>query len=82
VVGTNSGGIPDLVEDGVNGLLVPTDDVHALAAALVRVLGDRGLAELLGAGASASSAAWTATPEEFARRVRALVDAVLARGGS
>ena len=53
VVGTRSGGIPDLVEDDVNGLLVPADDAEALAAALERVLGDVALAERLGAGASA-----------------------------
>ena len=82
VVGTRSGGIPDLVQDDVNGVLVPTDDAEALAAALERVLGDVALAERLGAGASASAAAWSATPEEFARRVRDLVDAVLARAGS
>ena len=82
VVGTDSGGIPDLVEDGVNGLLVPTDDAAALAAALGRVMDDSALARRLGAGATASSTAWAATPEEFALRVRELVDAVLSRPGS
>ena len=82
VVGTRSGGIPDLVEDGVNGLLVPPDDPVSLADALGRVLGDRALAGRLGEGALARSAAWAATPEEFAGRIRGLVDAVLARSGS
>ncbi len=82
VVGTRSGGIPDLVQDGVNGVLVPTDDAAALASALERVLADGALAERLGAAASASAAAWSATPEEFARTMRELVDAVLARAGS
>ncbi|MEO5634396.1 glycosyltransferase family 4 protein, partial [Gaiella sp.] len=82
VVGTRSGGIPDLVEDGVSGVLVPTDDPASLAEALGRVLGDRSLAERLGDGAHAASATWAATPEEFARRVRDLVDAVIARRGS
>ena len=35
VVGTASGGILDLVEDGVSGLLVPAENADALAAALV-----------------------------------------------
>jgi glycosyltransferase involved in cell wall biosynthesis len=82
VVGTRSGGIPDLVEDGVNGVLVPPDDPTSLANALGRVLGDRALAGRLGEGALARSAAWAATPEEFAGRIRGLVDAVLARSGS
>ncbi len=82
VVGTNSGGIPDLVEDGVSGVLVPAEDVGALAQALTRVLSDRDLAVQLGAGAHAASATWAATPEEFARRMRALVDTVVARRGS
>ena len=82
VVGTRLGGIPDLVEDGVSGVLVPPDDPASLADALGRVLGDRALAERLGDGARARSVAWAATPEEFAGRIRRLVDAVLARSGS
>jgi glycosyltransferase involved in cell wall biosynthesis len=76
VVGSRVGGIPDLVRDGENGLLVPPADAAALAAALARVLGDRELAERLGRGAHQSAGAWTATPEEFARRIRELVERV------
>src|SRR5262249_440340 len=43
VVASRVGGIPDLVEDGVDGLLVPPGDAPALADALVRVLSDRTL---------------------------------------
>jgi glycosyltransferase involved in cell wall biosynthesis len=39
IVGSATGGIPDLVEHGSNGLLVPPGDVHALAAA-IRYLAD------------------------------------------
>ena len=42
VVGSRVGGIPDLVADGVTGVLVPPGDAGALADALVRVLSDRG----------------------------------------
>src|SRR5499426_1700432 len=35
IVATTAGGIPELVDDGVNGLLVPPRDVHALADAIV-----------------------------------------------
>ena len=31
IVATRAGGIPEIVEDGVNGLLVPPRDHHALA---------------------------------------------------
>jgi glycosyltransferase involved in cell wall biosynthesis len=73
VVASRVGGIVDLVRDGENGLLVPPRNPAALADALQRVLSDRGLADRLGAGASASAAAWTATPQEYAARLEALV---------
>jgi glycosyltransferase involved in cell wall biosynthesis len=76
VVGSRVGGIPDLVEDGVNGLLVEPGDVDALAEALARVLSDRPLADRLGRGAQASAELWTSAPDEFARRIRALVERV------
>lgn len=73
VVGTRGGGIEDLVRDGENGLLVPQDDVAALADALVRLLSTGDLAQRLAFGARASSEEWYATPEEFASRIRALI---------
>jgi glycosyltransferase involved in cell wall biosynthesis len=76
VVAARVGGIPDLVEDGKNGLLVEPGDTQALADALVRILTDRELAERLGAGAHASADFWTSSPEEFASRVRALVERI------
>lgn len=51
VVGTRVGGIPEVIEDGVTGLLVPPCDPKALAAALSRLLADSGLRERLGASA-------------------------------
>jgi glycosyltransferase involved in cell wall biosynthesis len=74
VVGSRVGGIPDLVEDDVSGILVPPEDATALADALVRVLTDRALAERLGAAAHDAVQPWLATPEEYAGRIRALVD--------
>ena len=41
VVGTRIMGTEELIEDGENGLLVPTDDAGSLAAALRRIAGDR-----------------------------------------
>jgi glycosyltransferase involved in cell wall biosynthesis len=78
VVGARAGGIPDIVEDGVNGLLVEYGDTEALAAAIARIATDLELARRLGEGASASAARWVSTPEEYAERVRGVVDAALA----
>jgi len=82
VVASRVGGIPDLVEDGVDGLLVPPGDASALADALVRVLSDSTLAERLGAAGRAAVEPWLATPEEYARRIRELVDEVTAGSDS
>jgi glycosyltransferase involved in cell wall biosynthesis len=76
VVGSRVGGIPDLVRDGESGLLVPPEDPSALADALVHVLADRALAERLGTTGRAAVEPWLATPEEYARQVRDLVEAV------
>jgi glycosyltransferase involved in cell wall biosynthesis len=69
VVGTDSGGIRDLVADGENGVLVRTGDAGALADGLARVLSEPGP---LAAGARASVEPFLATPEEYAERVRSL----------
>ncbi|HEY2573617.1 MAG TPA: glycosyltransferase [Verrucomicrobiaceae bacterium] len=50
VVATRHGGIPEAVTDGISGLLVPENDVAALAAAMRRLLDDGELAQKLGAG--------------------------------
>lgn len=51
VVGTNVGGIPEIIQDGVNGLLAPPHDPTSLAAAIVRLGTDATLrAELRAAG--------------------------------
>ncbi len=77
VVATRVGGITDLVVDGVNGLLVEPRRPEALADAIVRVLADRQLAERLAAAARPSVEPWLATPEDYARRTRELVERVI-----
>jgi glycosyltransferase involved in cell wall biosynthesis len=74
VLGTHAGGIPDLVVDGENGLLVSPGDTQALADALERLSTDRQLAERLAFGARASAEGWIATPEEYASRLLEFVE--------
>lgn len=74
VVGSRVGGIPDVARDGETAILVEPADREALAAALSRALTERGLAEGLGKAAAVAARAWLVTPEEYALRVRALVD--------
>ena len=78
IVGGDRAGIPDVVHDEVNGLLVDPDDAGALADALVRMLSDRELAQAFGAAARRTGEEWSVTPGEYAAKVRALVDTVLA----
>jgi glycosyltransferase involved in cell wall biosynthesis len=78
VVATGAGGIPDMVTDGQEGLLIPPADTAALVDALVRVLSDRELAVRLGAAAGRRYEDWRSTPESFAAEFRALVDVTLA----
>jgi glycosyltransferase involved in cell wall biosynthesis len=49
VVATRVGGVPDVVADGVDGLLANVGDVEALAAALERLARDPTLREQMGA---------------------------------
>jgi glycosyltransferase involved in cell wall biosynthesis len=51
VIASGWGGVTEIVRDGVSGLLVPPNDPAALAGALARILGDRAMAERMGAEA-------------------------------
>lgn len=48
VIASAVGGIPELVDDGVSGLLVPPRDARALAEALSRLIENPGLAQSMG----------------------------------
>lgn len=49
VVGSRIGGVPELIDDGESGLLIPERDAVALADALERIWEDRALAQRLSA---------------------------------
>ena len=51
VVSTDSGGVPELIQDGQTGLLVKRDDAQSLSSAIIRLLDDEILAEKLGQSA-------------------------------
>lgn len=51
------GGTPDMIDDGVNGFLVKQQDVDSIEAALVKLAGDAGLRERIGAAARAKALA-------------------------
>ena len=68
IVATDVGGTTDLVADARHGLIVPAGDVEALAAAMRKVLSDRG-----GAAARAAAARRRVETElAFERRLRSL----------
>jgi starch synthase len=79
VVGSRGGGIPDIVDDGATGVLVPVDDEAALADALVSVLSDPMLAARLGREGRARAEAMDPA-REFAQGVERL--AAWVAGGS
>jgi glycosyltransferase involved in cell wall biosynthesis len=56
VVATRVSGHPEVIEDGVNGLLVPLDDPAAMANAVLRVLEDASLRAQLGAHGRSAAA--------------------------
>jgi glycosyltransferase involved in cell wall biosynthesis len=51
VVATSAGGVLDIIEDGVNGLLVPCKDSKAIARAILHLLSDRDKAVQMGQAA-------------------------------
>lgn len=50
IAATRTGGIPEIVEDGQNGLLAPPHDPQALARNILKILQDKALAKTLGEG--------------------------------
>ena len=84
VIASRSGGLPELVRDGEDGVLVPPRDPDALGAAIVRVLGDPYLRARFGRSARrrATRFAWPAQAEhlEALLSARSELDALHAVG--
>jgi glycosyltransferase involved in cell wall biosynthesis len=77
VVCTGVGGLPDVIEDGVSGLLVPPRDSPALADALATVLADQALRGRLAAAATDRLPEFSV--ERIAARFGELYEDLLAR---
>ncbi|MSR67209.1 glycosyltransferase family 1 protein [Candidatus Peribacteria bacterium] len=72
VVATNVGGIPEIVQNGVSGVLVPVDDVDAAASALRNLLGDPSLRAKISGNAkkSAQQYDWKGIADRYAALYR------------
>jgi glycosyltransferase involved in cell wall biosynthesis len=77
IVATNSGGTPEIVRDGIEGLLVPPRDPASLAGAIGALAADAGLRARLGAAGVARVAA-EFTIERYVARTLAVYDEALA----
>lgn len=77
VVAAAVGGIPDLVVDGHNGLLVEPGDERDLADALVKILTNPELAARFGRAGRRDATAYEWTASAYADALRHMVDAVL-----
>jgi glycosyltransferase involved in cell wall biosynthesis len=80
VVASAVGGIPEVITDGVDGLLVPPADPGALASAIGSLLTDSALCERIG------EAGYRTVAERFSidaqvKQIEVLYDEELARAG-
>ena len=71
VVASNVGGIPDVVIDGISGILVPEKDPEALAKAFKKLASDAGLVRNLLAGAEKHIAACFSWDKIIERQIQA-----------
>ena len=81
VVSTRVGGIPYMVDEGRNALLVPPGDAAAMAAAVERILCEPGLSRALSACAreTAAEADWSKVMPRWERLFHTLIQATDAR---
>jgi glycosyltransferase involved in cell wall biosynthesis len=79
LVGTKVCGVPELIEDGKTGILVPPEDAQALAQATIRLLDDPAAAREMGANAEIHAKRECA-PALLAERIGAVYAACGTRG--
>jgi glycosyltransferase involved in cell wall biosynthesis len=79
IVATRAGGIPEVIDDGVTGLLAPVEDPETLGAHVAAVLADPALAERL--GKAARSRANDFSVERMTDLTQAVYERVATRGG-
>jgi glycosyltransferase involved in cell wall biosynthesis len=80
VVASDVGGLPEIVDHGRTGLLVPSGNAEALGAAIVDVAGDRARAACMGA-AGRDRAVEEFSQERCTDRIEAIYRAALAAAG-
>ena len=78
VIATESGGLPEIVQDGRTGILTPPNDAPALGKALTRLLENRTLAEAMGARGREFALQYL-TEDIFVDRFIALYERLLSR---
>jgi glycosyltransferase involved in cell wall biosynthesis len=76
LVATAVGGVPEVIESGMNGILVPPGDAHELAAAMRSVATDPELLSRLRRGAAASAGRYS-VDEAYGAIEKTLCDAVI-----
>jgi glycosyltransferase involved in cell wall biosynthesis len=79
VIASDVGGLPEIVDDGRTGLLVPPGDVEALARAIAELAADPARAAEMGAAGRARALA-EFSQERCTERIAALYEAALAAG--
>jgi glycosyltransferase involved in cell wall biosynthesis len=82
VLGTRVGGIVDLIEDDINGVLVEPGDTEALADALHSLLADPARLERLKSASRRSVEPWLLSPDDYADQTRALIDQIAVERGA
>ncbi len=77
VIGSDWGGIRDIIQHGHNGFVVPPGDPVALAKALTAVLSGRGLAERMGLANREVAREYLSSRDEALERVRQAILALV-----
>jgi glycosyltransferase involved in cell wall biosynthesis len=80
VIASAVGGLPEIVDEGRTGLLVPPGDVEALARAIAELADDPARASAMG-GAGRARALEEFSQERCTERIAALYETALAAGG-